>query len=92
MPKGHPKNNSEEQSTLRLMKIARGHLDKVIKMKEEGAYCVDIVHQSIAVQAALKKIDQKILKSHMESCVAEAIREGRDEEVIGEVMSIMNKL
>ncbi len=92
MPKGHPKNNTEEQKILHLLKIARGHLDKVIKMKEDDAYCVDIVHQSIAVQAALRKIDQKILKDHMESCVAEAIRKGNDKEVIDEVMSVMEKL
>jgi CsoR family transcriptional regulator, copper-sensing transcriptional repressor len=92
MPKGHPKDNSEEQKILHQLKIARGHLNKVIKMKEEGAYCVDVVHQSIAVQSALRKIDQKILKSHMESCVADAIRRGNDKEVIDEVMSVMEKL
>lgn len=92
MPKGHPKDHSEERNILHQLKIVRGHLNKVIRMKEDNAYCVDIVHQSIAVQAALRKIDQKILKSHMESCVAEAIRNGRDKEVINEVMSVMAKL
>lgn len=92
MPKGHPKNNSEEQKILHQLKIARGHLERVIKMTEEGAYCIDIVHQSLAVQAALKKIDEKIMKRHMENCVATAIREGKDQEVIDEVMKVMEKM
>lgn len=73
------------------MKIARGHLDKVIDMVDRGHYCIDIVHQSMAVQAALKEADQVILKNHMETCVADSIRKGRATEVIDEVMKIMEK-
>ena len=92
MPKGHPANNSEERKILHQLKIARGHLNKVIMMKEDGAYCVDIVHQSLAVQAALKKIDERILGDHLRTCVADAIREGRDKEVIDEVMNVTKKI
>jgi DNA-binding FrmR family transcriptional regulator len=92
MPKGHPKDNSEEKQILHQLNIAKGHLEKVIKMKAGNSYCIDIVHQSMAVQAALRKIDQKIIKGHMESCVADAIRKGNDKEVIDEVMSIMKKI
>ena len=42
---------------LHRLKIARGHLDKIIDMVSKDAYCIDVVHQSIAVQSALKKID-----------------------------------
>lgn len=92
MPKGHPTNNSEERKIIHQLKIARGHLNKVIKMREDGAYCVDVVHQSLAVQAALKKIDERILEDHLRTCVADAIREGRDKEVIDEVMQVMKKI
>ncbi len=73
------------------MKIARGHLDKVIDMVEHGHYCVDVIHQSIAVQAALKQIDQLVLKNHMETCVAAEIKKGNTQEVIDEVMKVMEK-
>lgn len=92
MPKGHPLNNSEERAILHQLKIARGHLEKVIKMTEAGEYCVDIMHQSLAVQASLRKVDQKIMRRHMENCVASAIRKGKDKEVITEVMKVMEKL
>jgi CsoR family transcriptional regulator, copper-sensing transcriptional repressor len=73
------------------MKIARGHLDRVISMTEDGAYCVDIIHQSLAIQAALKSIDQILLKNHMQTCVAHEIKKGNAKEVIHEVMKIMKK-
>lgn len=73
------------------LKIAKGHLEKVIKMVEEGAYCIDVVHQSIAVQSALKKADEAILENHLNSCVAESIKKGNSEEAIKEVMSVLAK-
>lgn len=73
------------------LKIARGHLDKVIKMAESGEYCINIIHQSLAVQAALKKIDEVILENHLKTCVAKAIREGRTNQVVNEVMKVMDK-
>lgn len=73
------------------MKIARGHLDRVISMVEDGHYCIDVIHQSLAVQAALKQIDELVLKNHMETCVAEEIRKGNSKEVIDEVLKIMEK-
>lgn len=73
------------------LKIARGHLEKVIKMVEDGAYCIDIVHQSIAVQSALRKADDAILENHLKSCVADSIKAGKSEEAIAEVMEVLQK-
>lgn len=76
---------------LHRLQIARGHLDKVISMVEDGAYCIDIVHQSMAVQAALKKADEVVLENHLKTCVADSIRAGKTDEVIGEVMEVLQK-
>jgi DNA-binding FrmR family transcriptional regulator len=81
-----------KQNVLHRLKIARGHMDKVIKMVEGDAYCIDVVHQSLAVQAALRKIDHKILDNHLRVCVADAIKKGKTKEVTGEVMRVMEKL
>lgn len=91
MPKGLPRDTSTKHALLHRLKIARGHLDKVISMVDNGDYCVDVIHQSLAVQSALKKIDQAMLKHHMETCVAEEIRKGNTKEVIDEVMKVMKK-
>jgi DNA-binding FrmR family transcriptional regulator len=91
MPRGVPHDQSVKQKVLHRLKITRGHLDRVIAMMEKGSYCIDIIHQSLAVQAALKKTDDLILKNHMQTCVADAIRKGNDREVIAEVMKVMEK-
>lgn len=91
MPKGMPRDQSIERSILHRLAIARGHLDKVIQMVESGHYCIDIVHQSMAVQAALREVDHVVLKNHMETCVTDAIQQGKKNEVIEEVMRVMEK-
>lgn len=73
------------------LKISLGHLKKVIEMTEEGSYCIDILHQSYAVQKALEEADAVILKNHLETCVADAITNGRKEEVIEEIMGVFKK-
>ena len=76
---------------LHRLQIAKGHLDKVITMHQNGDYCIDIVHQSLAVQAALKKVDEIILENHLRTCVADSIKEGKSDEAIKEVMEVLKK-
>lgn len=82
--------DTHERITHRL-KIARGHLEKVIKMVDEDQYCIDILHQSQAVQKALKETDNLMLENHLKKCAADAIRKGRKEEAINEVMQVFRK-
>jgi CsoR family transcriptional regulator, copper-sensing transcriptional repressor len=91
MPKGIPRNQNIQQKILHRLKIARGQLDGVIQMVEGDDYCIDVIHQSMAVQSALRETDHIILKNHMETCVADAIAKGDKAEVIGEVMKVMEK-
>jgi DNA-binding FrmR family transcriptional regulator len=62
-------------------------------MVAEEAYCIDIVNQIQAVQAALNKINAGILDRHLHTCVTTAIR-GDDvaerERVISEVLNVFN--
>jgi len=77
---------------LHRLKIVEGHLKKVIKMVEDGNYCIDILNQSLAVQRALKKIDEKILENHIKTCVKEAFdKNGKGEKAIEELMKVLSK-
>jgi DNA-binding FrmR family transcriptional regulator len=80
-----------KKKILHRLLIARGHLDKVISMVERDAYCIDVVHQSIAVQAALKKTDEVVLENHLKTCVSDSIRKGESDEAIAEVMEVLRK-
>ncbi len=84
-----PKNT--EERILHRLKIARGQLEKVIKMVEDDSYCIDILHQSQAVQAGLKETDNLMLENHLRTCVADAIAEGKKEEAIDEIMQVFDK-
>ncbi len=75
------------------LKIVRGHLERVIEMVEKGDYCIDILTQSQAVQAALKKVDALILENHLKTCVADSVKgtpEERDR-AIAEVMKVFEE-
>lgn len=76
---------------LHRLKIASGHLDKVISMVQGDAYCPEIIHQSQAVQSALSQTDKVILENHLKTCVADQIKQGKTQEVISEVMQILKK-
>ena len=80
-----------EERILHRLKIARGHLNKVITMFESGQYCIDVLHQSKAVQRALKEIDDLMLEKHLNTCVTDAIKKGRQTEAISEVMNIFKR-
>lgn len=83
------KNNN--LSVINRLKIADGHLKKVIQMVENNQYCIDVLHQSQAVQAALKEIDNLILHNHLNTCVVDAIKKGKSKEVISEIMAVFRK-
>mgnify|MGYP001567634379 CR=1 FL=1 len=84
-----PKNTQER--ILHRLKISLGHLKKVTLMVEGQEYCIDILHQSQAVQNALKEIDALILENHLQTCTSDAIRKGKSKEAIAEVMEIFKK-
>lgn len=92
MPKGTHRDQTIEHKILHRLKIARGHLERVISMVEKQDYCVDIIHQSQAVQQALKHTDSILLENHLRTCVADAIKKGDDAEVIKEVLEVVKKI
>jgi len=74
------------------LKIVQGHLKKVQVMVETDVYCIDIIHQSQAIQNALKEVDNVILETHLKACVSDAIIEGRKDEAVTEVMNVFKKI
>lgn len=73
------------------LKISRGHLDKVMQMLEDKAYCIDVLHQSRAIQKALKEIDNLILEHHLATCAVKAIKEGKHDQAVKEVMNVFKR-
>jgi CsoR family transcriptional regulator, copper-sensing transcriptional repressor len=74
MKKDQPKNGDKPLLT-RLTRI-EGQVRGVARMVEEDRYCIDILNQIQAVKAALKKVEEQVLKDHAAHCVAHAIKSG----------------
>ncbi len=84
-----PKNTQER--IIHRLKIAKGHLEKVIRMMGEDAYCIDVMHQMQAVESGLKETGNLLLENHLKSCVADAIKKGNADESISEIMQVFKK-
>lgn len=85
-----PKDTQER--ILHRLKITQGHLKKVIKMVEGDEYCIDVLHQSQAVQKALRETDRVVLENHLKTCASDAIGKGKKEEAIAEIMQVFKKM
>lgn len=90
MKKMQHRSEDVKKRTIHRLKIARGHLDKVIQMAESQEYCIDIIHQSQAVQSALKQVDNLLLDNHLKTCVVSQLKEGK-ETAIEEVMEVFKR-
>lgn len=84
--------NEEKIKALQCLKTSKGQIEGIIKMIEDGRYCVDISNQIIAAQALLKKANLLILKQHMEHCVKTAVMEDKADEKIEEIIDILSKI
>jgi DNA-binding FrmR family transcriptional regulator len=87
------KNPSHKEHISRLNR-AKGQIEAIGKMIEEGRYCVDIITQVRAARSALKRVELDILETHMGTCVLSAAAskdEKKKAEKIAEVMNILKK-
>ena len=73
------------------MNYLLGHLKANLKMIEEDRYCIEIIRQNQAVIAALKKVNELILKNHLDTCVTSAVR-GKSERERTKVLSELLEL
>ena len=77
-----------KRETLKRLNYIEGHLSGVKRMVEEDKYCVDILKQTYAIRRAIEKVEAILLEGHLDTCVVEGIRSGRDKEVLGELVEL----
>ena len=81
----------ESAKALGHLKTVRGQIDGIIRMVEDDRYCIDVSKQIMASMALLKKANLIILKQHMNTCVAEAIKAKDGSGKIDEISMILEK-
>lgn len=85
------RDEKEYKDLLNRLRRIEGQVRGVEKMVENDAYCVDILTQVSAVTAALNSFNKVLLANHIRTCVAEDIRQGK-EETIDELVTVLQKL
>ena len=88
----HKHREMQEKKSLmtRLNKI-EGQVRGIRAMVDDDRYCVDILTQVSAVQAALNSFNKVLLANHIRTCVADDIRDGK-EETVDELVTVLQKL
>ena len=84
--------NKDKVQAIQSLKTSKGQIEGIIKMLDEGRYCIDISNQIIAAQSLLKKANMLILKQHLNHCVKDAFINNTGEEKVDEIMEILTKL
>jgi len=80
---------ADKKALVNRLRSARGHVDAVIRMVEDGTYCVDVMKQLSAVQGSLEAASRTMLRNHLETCVAAAMKAGRTTEIVDELMQAL---
>jgi len=87
--------NETRSACLKRLSRIEGQVRGLSGMVEDNRYCIDIVTQIAAVRAALKRVEQEVLRDHVAHCVEHAIASGdRDEQrqKVSELIDVLGKL
>ena len=85
------RNLTEERDLLKRLNRIEGQVRGVKAMVEDERYCVDILNQVSAIQAALNSFSRELLSNHIKTCVTQDIRDGK-EETVDELVNTLKKL
>lgn len=78
-----------KKQVMNRLRTARGHIEAVVRMVAAEEYCPDVMKQLAAVQGSLEKANRLVLRNHLETCVAQAMREGRVTGIVDELMEAL---
>ncbi len=86
-------NETTQQTVTQRLASAAGHIKGIERMAQEDTYCIDMIRQIQAVQAALNKVSAIILDSHMKTCMITAVHDddpSEREKMLQEVVSVFD--
>jgi len=88
----HAEHDSAKADTrddaIKRLSYIEGHLAGVKKMVEEDRYCVDLLRQTFAVRRALQKLESQLIDGHLRTCVVDGVKQGREEQVLSELVEL----
>ena len=85
-------NETEKKDLASRLKKIEGQIRGIFKMVDDRRYCIDILSQTRAAAAAIAKVENIIMKSHLETCVTESMRSDNREDRENKIEEIMDML
>jgi CsoR family transcriptional regulator, copper-sensing transcriptional repressor len=76
---------AQKADVLKRLAYIEGHIKGVRRMVDDDQYCVDILKQTYAVKRAIDKLEAVLMQGHLNGCVRDGFKDGRDEAMIGEL-------
>lgn len=89
------KNKTKKGAALIALKKAQSHLANVIKMIEDGKYCINIMQQNLAVMGLLRSAHQLLMENHLNSCFVNAMsaaNKSQKDKMIEEILTVTKLL
>ncbi len=83
--------DANHEKTLVNFKKAKGHIDRIVKMIEDGEYCIDVMQQNLAVIGLLKSAHVMLMEGHLHTCFSNAMNtsnESRKQKMIDEILTV----
>ena len=84
--------DTTKQSCLNRLSRIEGQVRGLSRMVEEDRYCIDVVTQISAVRAALRRVEQEVLRDHVGHCVKHAMRSGDAADQARKIEELMDVL
>lgn len=88
-------NERQKQDVLNRLNRIKGQVGGIQNMIEDDRYCVDVLTQTAAALSALRRVEDRILSAHMNTCVADAMRSGdaqEQQEKVDELIDLIGKI
>ena len=89
-----PGYHDEKAALISRLHRIEGQVRGIERMIEDDRYCIDIVTQIGAVRAALRRVEEEILRDHVAHCVGHAIKSGNKSDQrrkVAELMDVMGR-
>lgn len=83
--------DKKHEKTAINFKKARSHIDKIVKMLDDGEYCIDIMQQNLAVIGLLRSAHHMLMEGHLDTCFKNAMKtnnEERKQKMIAEILKV----
>lgn len=78
----------KNEKLIKRLKIIEGQVRGLQEMVKHGKYCIDIITQTSAVKKALSSIEDALMESHLNHCILDQVKKGKEKKAMTEIMKV----